>query len=389
MNPPFDHRHLDELMERAGLDALVVTSKHNVQYLLGGHRFFFFDYMDAIGTSRYLPTLVYVRGELDATRYIGNAMESWQLDNDPVWVSDVDTSTWRAQDAIELALAHLLRVLPGQAVVGIEGSFLPVEAYQRLAADPSVTLRDGQFVLERLRAVKRADELKLLEEASDAIVHSMEATFGEHGAGSTKREIVQTLRQEQTRLGMTFEYCLVSMGASHNRAPSNASWAPGEVLCLDSGGNLGGYIGDLARMAVLGEPDAELEDLLAEVEAVQLAAREPIADGVVGQAIFERAGEVLATSPHRAVTTFVAHGMGLISHEAPRLTSTGPVPYPNYDGPRALAAGMVLSIETTMLHPRRGFIKLEDTVTVTAEGHRAFGDRARGWNVVDLAPTRV
>ena len=39
------------------------------------------------------------------------------------------------------------------------------------------------------------------------------------------------------------------------------------MLSLDSGGNYHGYIGDLARMAVLGEPDAELEELLAEIEA--------------------------------------------------------------------------------------------------------------------------
>ena len=30
---------------------LIVTSKHNVQYTLGGYRFFMFDYMDAIGLS--------------------------------------------------------------------------------------------------------------------------------------------------------------------------------------------------------------------------------------------------------------------------------------------------------------------------------------------------
>jgi Xaa-Pro aminopeptidase len=41
---------------------------------------------------------------------------------------------------------------------------------------------------------------------------------------------------------------------------------------------------------------------------------------------------------------------------------------------------MVLSVETTMMHPRRGFIKLEDTVAVTADGHTMFGDRGRGWN---------
>ena len=37
---------------------------------------------------------------------------------------------------------------------------------------------------------------------------------------------------------------------------------------------------------------------------------------------------------------------------------------------------MVISIETTMNHPKRGFVKLEDTVLVTADGWEAFGDGA-------------
>ena len=67
--------------------------------------------------------------------------------------------------------------------------------------------------------------------------------------------------------------------------------------------------------------------------------------------------------------------MGIISHEAPRLTRTGPVPYPDYDAERPLEQGMVVSIETTMHHPKRGFIKLEDTIAVTVAGYEAFGDR--------------
>jgi Xaa-Pro aminopeptidase len=56
------------------------------------------------------------------------------------------------------------------------------------------------------------------------------------------------------------------------------------------------------------------------------------------------------------------------------------VPDPGYDMDRPLQAGMVLSIETTLMHPRRGFIKLEDTVAVTETGWDAFGDKGRGWN---------
>ncbi|HVU41540.1 MAG TPA: aminopeptidase P family N-terminal domain-containing protein, partial [Xanthobacteraceae bacterium] len=49
---PFDTARLDRLMDEAGIDVLVTTSKHNVQYLLGGHRAFFFESMDAMGLSR-------------------------------------------------------------------------------------------------------------------------------------------------------------------------------------------------------------------------------------------------------------------------------------------------------------------------------------------------
>jgi Xaa-Pro aminopeptidase len=77
---------------------------------------------------------------------------------------------------------------------------------------------------------------------------------------------------------------------------------------------------------------------------------------------------------------FVAHGVGLVSHEVPHLTDAGPVPYPAEDATRPLKAGMVLSVETTMLHPRRGFVKLEDTVAVLDQGFEFLGGRGRCWN---------
>ena len=89
---------------------------------------------------------------------------------------------------------------------------------------------------------------------------------------------------------------------------------------------------------------------------------------------------MLRTSKQHNHTHFLAHGMGLVSHEGPRLTSKGPVPYDAYDATRPLEAGMVISVETTLKHPTRGFIKLEDTVAVTENGFEAFGDTGRGWN---------
>ena len=85
---PFDVDRLDRLMDEAGFDVLVVTSKHNVQYLLGGHRAFFFDYMDAMGVSRYLPVFVYVKGALEKAAYFGHRLEGFQREVKPFWVAN-------------------------------------------------------------------------------------------------------------------------------------------------------------------------------------------------------------------------------------------------------------------------------------------------------------
>ena len=65
-------------MDEAGIDVLLATSKHSIQYLLGGYRYFFFERMDAIGQSRYLPILIYPRGAPEKAAYFGNAMECFE-----------------------------------------------------------------------------------------------------------------------------------------------------------------------------------------------------------------------------------------------------------------------------------------------------------------------
>jgi Xaa-Pro aminopeptidase len=133
-------------------------------------------------------------------------------------------------------------------------------------------------------------------------------------------------------------------------------------------------------MAIQGEPDAELVDLLVEIESIQRAAMKPIRPGAMGREIYAAAKPLVSKSKHHNHLEFLGHGMGLVSHEAPRLTDRGPVPYPATDADLPLEAGEVISVETTLLHPTRGFIKLEDTVVVTDAGHEVYGEGARGWN---------
>ncbi len=379
---PFDHAKLDRLMDEAGIDVLIATSKHNVQYLLGGYRFIFFSAMEAIGHSRYLPVLIYERGQPDHACYIGNRMEGGEHQNNPFWTPSVQTATWGSADAAKLAAEHLKKIGKEKARIGIEPPFLPSDAHGVLqSALPGATLVDATSTMERLRAIKTPQELEKLRQASELITDSMIAVFTGTRAGANKQEIVDALRREETNRGLQFEYCLLTLGSSHNRAVSPQTWNKSEVLSLDSGGNHHGYIGDLCRMGVMGEPDQELKDLLAEIEAVQQAAFSLCRAGTLGGDMIAHAEKALKASPSAAFTDFFAHGMGLISHETPFLMTNHPVAYEGVDADKPLEAGMVLSVETTMLHPTRGFIKLEDTVAIKDGGYEMFGERGRGWNV--------
>jgi Xaa-Pro aminopeptidase len=379
-SPPFDSARLDALLDEAGMDAAVISSKHNIQYLFGGYRFFFFDHFDAIGVSRYLPFLVYVKGRPDQSTYVGHGMESYEKDLGKFWTPSLQTAG-TTLDSAQRVVDHLRKLAPSLKRVGVERAFLPADAAELMTRElPEVTFVEAHMPLERLRARKTREELDSLRLASELVVDSMLAVIASHGPGATKAEVVEALRREEVNRGLTFEYCLITAGTSLNRAPSGQVWRAGDIMSLDSGGNYKGYIGDLCRMAIQGEPDSELEDLLGEVDAIQMAARKPIRHGANGGEIYVSAGEVLKKSSRSNSIEFVAHGMGLVSHEAPRLTSHGPVPYSAYDANRPLESGMVISIETTIAHPRRGFIKLEDTVAVTDHGWEAFGDRGRGWN---------
>ncbi|HRD76863.1 MAG TPA: Xaa-Pro peptidase family protein [Hyphomicrobiaceae bacterium] len=383
--PPFKTDELDRQMVAAGLDIIVATSRHNVQYLLGGYRFFFFETMEAMGTSRYLPAVIYRCGRPAETVYVGCGMESFERDNGRLWPQTLDLGATGSEATARQVVGHIERLGGEGASIGLELPFIPADAAhvirQGLARS---TVLDATVPLERLRAVKTPAEIGMLRHASEQVVDAILATFRAVKPGQTKSEISDRLRREEVQRGLVFDYCLITAGTSLNRAPSPQAIKAGDIISLDSGANNNGYIGDLCRMGILGRPDSELVDLLALVEEVQQAARRVVRAGTRGGEVVAVGEAMVKRSPHAAYTHYMAHGMGLVSHEAPRLATMPRFSYSGDDASKPLAAGMVLSIETTMAHPRCGFIKLEDTILVTKDGHEALGDGARGWNVIPL-----
>ena len=115
-------------MDEAGIDLVIATSKHNVQYLLGGHRANFFDYMDATGVTRYLPVFVYPKGAPEKAAYIGHRLEKFQREVKPMWTPETQTSTAGSVDAMQKAVDYIRKAGLKTKRIAAEFGFLPYDA---------------------------------------------------------------------------------------------------------------------------------------------------------------------------------------------------------------------------------------------------------------------
>ncbi|HET7559808.1 MAG TPA: type I methionyl aminopeptidase [Limnochordia bacterium] len=138
----------------------------------------------------------------------------------------------------------------------------------------------------------------------------------------------------------------------------------GEVVSIDIGAVVEGFVGDSAWTYPVGEIDAENQRLLAVTEA---ALYEGIACATVGRRLSDISHAVQAhveAEGFSVVRELVGHGVGRQMHEDPQVPNYGP---PGR-GPR-LKAGMTLAIEPMINAGAAAVRTLDDGWTVvTADG---------------------
>jgi Xaa-Pro dipeptidase len=377
--PPIDVDRLDTLMDEAGLDALLVSSPHNLRYLLGGYAFPILENITQLGATRYTPLLGYVRGRPDLTFYVGWSAEAGYLEQMNVWVPTTVATTWNQGVAAQQAAEEMKSRVDRHARIGLELPFLSAEIYKAITdLLPSAQFASAIHTLDWLRAVKSSSELDQIRTGVERSVDALIATLTELVPGQTKMDTVETLRREHTSRGLVFGYCLIAVSPVLDRFPTNQPVTRGTSVSLDSAAVHDGYIVDVSRMGVIGEPSETQRELLTMLTEVHQAARDVIRGGVRGGDVVEAAEQAVRALPSPELFYPEVHGMGLCHHEAPRIhNKAGPLLAPDHD--RLLEPGMALSIEVDVKHPDVGLIKLEDVVFVTPTGHELVGDLGRDW----------
>jgi len=229
--------------------------------------------------------------------------------------------------------------------------------------------RPAAPALEPLRAVKDADELRLLATAgghADQVV--MEAAERMR-PGMTEREVARFVLERFEALGDTDAWAIVGSGpnsALPHHLTSRRKLEDRDVVVLDVGAHTEGYASDITRSFWLGTPPAEAEKVYGIVDEARRAGIAAVRAGVPAESVDRAARAVIERAGYGpSFTHRTGHGVGLEIHEPPYLVR---------GNSKLLAAGMTHSVEPGIYLNGRFGIRLEDIVAVEESGARRLND---------------
>ena len=373
---PFDAKKLNRLMDQAGMQVVLACTRHNVRYLTGGYYYHFLARAQRFGRTQYLPFVGLPRGRFDEAFYVGRVDERSQIETEGLWISHRIVTQLGTVNAAEGVIQAARQLDITEGTIGVEMPFLPGDALLMLQRGlPNATFVDATPVLDELRAVKTPAEVARLRTVYDRVAEAIQAAFAAGRPGMTTAEIARQVEREMAQRNVAFLFAFTCAGPGTLRVPSSARWESGRILHIDAGGEDGDYLADICRMGCLGEPPPLARDLHAACLEVQGRVRRIVRAGLSSRELLREGEQAIREHRFAQFGRFVAHGIGMVSHEQPTLS---------VNDPRPLEAGMILSIETDFIHPEVGHVKIEDAVTVTDAGCEGLGDLGREWHVVPI-----
>jgi Xaa-Pro aminopeptidase len=322
--------HVRQLMEQAGLDALVVP-RQSGNWDVGNANA---RYLTCIGGNCSGAAVVFPRaGEVTAIVGPVPAREYWLELQD--WVSDVRYAgrNTRLTEGAAGASGHTygggiverlreLHVARGRiGVAGLDGTtrspegIVPHGAYVKLReAFPEAEIVDATAVLDAARVVKGPEELEWLERSAALVDRAFDTLLSEARPGVPEAAVYVRMIARMVEDGGELPHMLLWSAGWPQRQrnymmPSQKPLVRGDLIACEIDGNYGGYRAQLSAMAVLGAVAPGYAAMLAAQQAVLRAVYAALRPGT-------RMGDLMALCAEEVNGTaytcrLIMHGRGL------------------------------------------------------------------------------
>ncbi len=259
----------------------------------------------------------------------------------------------------------------GARRVAVEAAAVSHALWDRLqAAAPAVELVAVEGWIEAMRAIKTPDEIERIAAACAVADRALAALLPVIRPGVTEHDLALRLEWLMRTGGaeaLAFDVaCLAgSEAALPHGSPGDRPVVAGEVLLFDFGAQVEGYRSDMTRTLFVGEPaarDLAVYDLVrraqkAPIDELELRVREgSVPDGRALDALAR--GAIEGGGPWPPYGHGLGHGIGLATHEEPRLSRSAPE--------TPLPSPTVFSVEPGIYLEGETGVRIEDLVHLDA-----------------------
>lgn len=367
------YARLAALMEREGLDVLVLTQEEPVRYLSGYNSVIW-----AVG--RWLPTTFIAPRDPRKAVLIASGFDAGCAAGTS-WAGTVDT--YASADELPAKVAgHLAALGAARDRVGFELGHGSVMGLAKRFADQVTATggedpRDASRLLSAVRMLKSPAEIERIRRSVRAATAGYRAGLQAAKAGMTEKELVAIIGSAMYANGATAgtKPLFVNCVSGRTRYPlvdspaSDNALADGDIVFVDGGGASDGYVSDILRLIGIGEiraQDRRYAEVAAGATDAMVSAAHP------GLRVSQLLGAARAFVKDAGLTEEVGvvagHGIGLELWERPLITE-----HQNPDDDVAVRAGMVLCLEPIMAPPHpggglAGIFVFEQQVLVTSDG---------------------
>ena len=260
--------------------------------------------------------------------------------------------------------------------IGVEPRQLRLLEFQYMRdAAPEADFPDASMALSSLRLRKDGTEIDAIRRAVKVAQDALKATLPSVKIGVTEKEIAAELTVQLLKHGSEPELPfspIVSSGpnsANPHASPSGRKLGPGDLLVVDWGATVDGYISDLTRTFAVGAVNSEFKKIAGIVLRANEAGRAAGRPGVPCANVDKAARNVIEQAGYGAYFTHrTGHGIGMEDHEQP---------YMRNDNMQMLYPGMAYTVEPGIYLPDRGGVRIEDDVVVTKDGVEVLSDMPR------------
>ena len=347
-------------LDAAGLDAILLTEEANRFYASGFH---------SAGTDGM--ALVTRRGNYYFTdsRYTEAAS---RVVRDAA-VEEVG----RGRGYLTLIREVLQR--DGVARMGFDDAAMTVRDYNRYREGLPCELVPAAELLEKLRAQKDPEELKIMIAAQRIAERALAEALNDIRPGVTEKEIAAQIQYLMLHYGAedkSFDPIVVSgpNGSLPHGVPSGKPIQAGEFVTIDMGCVYHGYCSDMTRTVAVGHVTEEMEQVYDTVLRAQLAGIAAARAGATGAEVDGAARQVITDAGYGPYFGHsFGHGVGVEIHENPNASPGNNQPLPE----RA-----VISAEPGIYLPGKLGVRIEDVLYLTEEGCRNLTEMPKGLTVL-------